>query len=298
MPEQAEAPRPIRVVMFGSGPALVHDARRFLCRLESEPEIELVGAFCQARSTSVWGVAEDLLKRRGMLALPLFIAWAGGGTVRFLRRPQAERSLRWHLRGLSSRIWFVPDIHDEAVMERVRALTPDLGLVYGSPILRPELFEIPTLGTLGIHHGKVPEYRGNKTAFWAMYNGEETAGVTIQKIEAGVDTGQIVKEGAVPTRGRTLRSVMRDLEDLGLDLYIQAILEVREGRATYRPQAGPRGRLFRNPKLRDLLRFHFMQVKRRLEWRSAGEPEPPATTPGPEAAPEASRETGTREIRP
>ena len=75
--------------------------------------------------------------------------------------------------------------------------------VCGAPILKPELFEIPAFGTLGIHHGRLPEYRGKKTTFWAIYNGDSTAGVTIQRINAGLDTGEIVCTGEVPTAGKT-----------------------------------------------------------------------------------------------
>jgi methionyl-tRNA formyltransferase len=148
------------------------------------------------------------------------------------------------------------------VLEQVFCLNPDLGLIYGSPILRPELFEIPKLGTLGIHHGKVPEYRGNKTTFWAMYNGERTAGVTIQKVNKGLDTGQVVKTGEVEAWGRSYLSVVHDLEALGLDLYIQAILEVKRGVASFKPQAGNKGKLYRNPKPLDFIRFWLKQLRR------------------------------------
>jgi methionyl-tRNA formyltransferase len=130
--------------------------------------------------------------------------------------------------------------------------------------LKPELFEIPRLGTLGIHHGKVPEYRGNKTAFWAMYNGEPTAGVTIQKVNKGLDTGGIVKTGEINAYRRSYPAVIRELEALGLDLYIQAILDVKHGVAQFRPQSGVKGRLYRNPKPRDFLNFWWKQIKRRL----------------------------------
>jgi methionyl-tRNA formyltransferase len=110
----------------------------------------------------------------------------------------------------------------------------------------------------------LPEYRGNKTTFWAIYNGEKSAGVTIQKINAGLDTGQIVKEGEVVIGRRSQRAVWRELEALGLDLYIQAILEVKDGTATFRPQLGQRGKLYRNPKPRDFLTFSMRQLKRRI----------------------------------
>lgn len=249
--------RPIRVVLFGGGPTLERGAAQFLTRLEHHPDIEFLGAYCQSRSQTIFGVIADRWRRRRFLAAPLLLAELAGLAARLLTRPAAEVALMRRLARLSNRIHYVPDIHAEGVLERIRALRPDLGLAYGSPILSPELYEIPRLGTLGIHHGKVPEYRGKKTTFWAMYNGEAKAGVTIQKINAGLDRGDIVKEGEVPIGRRTLRRVWQELEALGIELYLQALLEVKDGRATYRPQSGRTGRLYRDPKPRDLLAFYW-----------------------------------------
>lgn len=262
---QIELNRPIRVVMFGSGPELNPDAKQFLCSLEEHPEIEFLSAFCQAQSQSLGAVLSDLWKRRGLLALPLFLVWIMNKVSRFLIHPREEIALRRKLKNISGRIHFVTDIHALQVLEQVRAFKPDLGLIYGSPILKPALFEIPRLGTLGIHHGRVPEYRGNKTTFWAMYNGETFAGVTIQKVNKGLDTGSIVKAGQVKAGHRAYRAVFHELEKLGLELYIQAILEVKHGVAEYKPQTGVRGKLYRNPKLGDFIRFWVRQTKRRLK---------------------------------
>lgn len=256
--------RPIRVVMFGSGPELNPDAKQFLCKLDEHPEIEFLGAFCQAGSQSQGAVFADLWKRRGLLALPLFALWNINKVTRFLSHPREEVMLQQKMKTISGRIHFNPDIHAQQVLEQVCALEPDLGLIYGSPILKPELFEIPRLGTLGIHHGKVPEYRGNKTAFWAMYNGEPVAGITIQKVNKGLDTGSIVKTGEVKSYRRAYQVVFRELEVLGVELYIQAILEVKHGVAELKPQTGVKGKLYRNPKLGDFIRFWGKQIKRRL----------------------------------
>lgn len=256
--------RPIRVVMFGSGPALTHEARRFLFRLETDPEIKLLGAYCQADTNESFAVVKDLWKRRGILAAPLLVLWYGRAVMRLLRDASAESELRRVLAGVSDRIHFVKDIHAQEVLDEVALLAPDLGLVYGSPILKPALFEIPALGTLGIHHGKVPQYRGNKTTFWALYNGEDVAGVTIQKINRGLDTGQIVKEGEVTIGNRSLGSVSRALETLGLDLYIRAILEVKAGTATFSPQSGTKGKLYHNPEPRDFLAFAMRRLRQTL----------------------------------
>jgi len=254
---------PIRVVLLTSGPSLEHGVKQFAAALEAHPGIELVAIFCEAQAQGWQAVVRDRWRRRGLLALPLLWANAGGHGLRFLSRPRAEIALSRQLHHLRGRIQFMPDMHAPAVMSQLETFKADLGLSYGSPILKPALFEIPRLGTLGIHHGKVPQYRGKKTAFWAMYNGEKTAGVTIQKINAGLDTGEIVQEGEVPIGRRTPGQVWRDLEQLGIALYIEAIMQMKTGTAVLRPQTGPKGKLYRDPKLRHLLtvwarRWHLL----------------------------------------
>ncbi len=255
--------RPIRVVLFGGGPVLEPDVVRFLARLEAQPEIDLVGAFCQSSGQGFGDVVRDLWRRRGLLALPLLAVQLLEAAARFLRGPGEALRLRRALAGLAGRLHYVPRVHDPAVLAAIARLAPDLGLSYGSPILKPKLFEIPALGTLGIHHGRVPQYRGKKTTFWAMYNGEAAAGVTIQKINAGLDTGEIVREGAVEIGRKSRGRVWSELVDLGLDLYIAAILDMKAGRAVLRPQTGPAGPLYRDPTWRHLLEFWWRRTFRR-----------------------------------
>jgi folate-dependent phosphoribosylglycinamide formyltransferase PurN len=255
---------PIRVVVFGGGPVLERGIKQFICRLSEHPDIQFLGAFCQSATQSFPAVIFDLWRRRRFLALPVLVIQVASALSRFLMQPRAEMELKRKLARLSDRVHFVADIHAEMVLELIRSLEPDLGLIYGSPILKPKIFEIPRLGTLGIHHGKVPEYRGKKTTFWAILNKEKTVGVTIQKVNAGLDTGSIVKEGEVIVGNHSHRIVWNELEKLGLNLYIQAIIEVKEGGAIYRSQVGKKGKLYKDPKLRDILAFSRMRLKRFL----------------------------------
>lgn len=254
----------IRVVMFGSGPELTHDARQFLYLLEMHPEIQLLAAVCQSKSQSVRAIFMDLWRRRGVLAVPLFIARFLAIINRYLQNPKQHLKMKKSLDEISSRLHFVENIHSQDVLNFVRSLEPDLGLIYGSPILKPELFTIPRLGTLGIHHGMVPEYRGNKTTFWAMFNGEAFAGVTIQKINEGLDTGEIVKEGKLPVGRLKYGQVVKKLEKLGLELYLQTIIEVKNGTAVFKPQPAFKGKLYRNPKPSDFMKFWIKQIRRRF----------------------------------
>ncbi len=254
--------RPIRVVVFTGGPTLDRAVKRFILLLEEQPEIEFLGAICQSGAQSFWAIVADLWRRRRLLAPPLLLVYLADLLSWYLFHPR--RALRLRRRGASvrDRILFIPDIHADSVLARVGDYAPDLGLIYGSPILKPALFEIPRFGTLGIHHGTLPEYRGKKTTFWAMYNGEGTAGVTIQRVNEGLDTGEVVRQGQVPIDGRFGRAVWGDLEELGFDLYMQAILDIKHGVAVFQPPAGKKGKLYRDPKLGDILTFWWRLLSR------------------------------------
>ncbi len=262
MDEHGDLGRPIRVVIFTGGPTLDRAVVRFAEMLQAHQEIEFVGGFSETGEQGLAAMVRERVRRRGVLGIALLTAEAAGAAARFLARPRAERELRRKAGRLAEQITFTPDIHAEESLARIRQLQPDLGLVYGGPILKPRLFTIPQLGTLGIHHGKVPQYRGKKTTFWAMYNGDPTVGVTIQHINAGVDAGMIVERGEVPTAGKWLPHVSHELEQLGFQLYIQAIVGLKRGTARFTPQSGPKGRLYRDPKVADLLRFWLRQILR------------------------------------
>jgi len=256
--------RPLRAVVFTGGPVLDDAVREFVDRLERQPEIELAAVFCETGREGFGGVVADLWRRRGPLAAPLLLQRAGLDCLRFLRAPAGRLARRRRLAALAGRIHPVADLHAGPVVERIRRLDPDLGLIYGGPILRPELFDLPRWGTLGIHHGKVPEYRGKKTTFWAIYNGEPEAGVTIQHVGGKLDRGAVVARGTVRTGRRLPGRVWSELERLGLDLYVDAVVRVRSGRAEAAPQTGRRRKLYRDPGLSDIASFWWRYALRWL----------------------------------
>jgi hypothetical protein len=268
MTARAKGEKRIRVVLFG-GAYLEPAAQRFLVLVAEHPEMELVGGFCEGpgqgwrpRLTNVW-------RRRGLFALPVLFLEGLNWLGHFLRHPIEGLRFGRHLGRAMRQVRTVPDIHAPDVLARVRALSPDIGVIYGAPVLRPELFEIPRLGTLGIHHGRVPDYRGKKTTFWEIYNGERVAGVTIQRVNRGIDTGEIVKRGEVEICNRGYTAVEQDTIALGLSLFEHAILDLYHGRAIFTPQ-GPRpagSRLYRQPGPKDLLALWFRTFRQRLGLR-------------------------------
>lgn len=81
----------------------------------------------------------------------------------------------------------------DTFMEQLRALTPDVGVVvaYGH-ILAPALLALPRHGMLNVHPSLLPELRGAAPVEWAILNGLRQTGVTIMRMEAGLDSGPIL----------------------------------------------------------------------------------------------------------
>ncbi|HEX6259377.1 MAG TPA: formyltransferase family protein [Woeseiaceae bacterium] len=256
--------RRLRVVVFTGGAVIEDDCAKFIAALESRPEVEVVGVFCESAATGLAGVLRDLWMRRRWLAPLLFMQRIVGRGAHMVTAPRAEVARRRSLRRLDDRIHFEANLHAADVLSRVARLHPDLGAVYGGPILRPELFRTPRLGTLGIHHGRLPEYRGKKTTFWAMYNGEETVGVAIQRIGTGLDRGEVLKDAVLPVGYMPLPVVRRRLERLGLELYVEAVLSMRRETPAFRPQPAGGGALYKDPRAGDVARFWLRYFNRLL----------------------------------
>lgn len=82
---------------------------------------------------------------------------------------------------------------DPALLARLRALAPDVGVVvaYGH-ILKPDLLGLPRLGMINLHPSLLPELRGAAPVEWAILNGFKQTGVTIMRMEEGLDSGPIL----------------------------------------------------------------------------------------------------------
>lgn len=260
--DRGDLGRPIRVVLI-RGRFQPPAAQRFYILLDEHPEIELAASLCQSSGEGLADRLRDAWRRRGILAAPILTSQAVRAAGRIVLHPRRELGHRRRMAGIDRRTELVPDLHAPAVVERLRRLDPDLAVIYGGPILKPELFEIPRFGTLSIHHGQLPEYRGKKTTYWEMEEGRPTAGVAIQRIGAGLDTGDIVAEGEVPIGDKSYLRVWREVQDLGVTLYLDAILQIKRGTVSFRPQRGAPGRLYRDPSWLPILRLGWRQMRKR-----------------------------------
>lgn len=146
----------------------------------------------------------------------------------------------------------VADLHGDDTLRAVKAFDPELGLSLAAPILRPALFRIPRHGTLNLHKGKVPDYRGMPPAFWELWNDESSVGCTVHWVDEKLDTGDIVARATVDRqRYSTLAGLQLRLDDTGIRLMQSAVRQVLDGTAERVPQPAG-GKTYRKPRLADV----------------------------------------------
>ena len=127
---------------------------------------------------------------------------------------------------------------DEQFIAELRALKPDLIVVvaYGH-ILPPAILELPKFGCLNVHTSLLPKYRGAAPIQWAIANGETETGVTVMKMDAGLDTGPIVSQRRTPILPEDDSAMLHDrLAALGAELLLETVPDFVAGRIQPQPQ--------------------------------------------------------------
>ncbi len=129
----------------------------------------------------------------------------------------------------------------------LESIKPDIIVVYGTALIRDNIFTKAGNCTLNMHTGLSPYYRGDSTLFWPIYyNDREKLGVTVHQLVPEVDGGDIVYTGNVEyERGDTEAHIFAKGVKVGTALYLQAVKDAQQGKIKYHPQDLSLGREFR-----------------------------------------------------
>ena len=116
----------------------------------------------------------------------------------------------------------------------------DLGLVvaYGK-LIPPGTFEAPRFGLVNVHFSLLPKYRGAGPVQWALINGERETGVSLFRIEKGLDAGPVYLKQAVAVEPEDDSAVLRDrLVKAGLELAEELLRKMEAGPLSAQSQSG------------------------------------------------------------
>jgi len=129
-------------------------------------------------------------------------------------------------------------LRDGASLERLRAARPQLLVVAAYGLILPQaVLDLAPHGALNIHASVLPRWRGAAPIQRALLAGDAETGVTIMRMDAGLDTGPILAQQRIAIGADDDCGTLHDaLAALGVRLIVDTLAEVAAGRAVVRPQ--------------------------------------------------------------
>ncbi len=109
-------------------------------------------------------------------------------------------------------------------------------VAYGK-ILPQWLLDVPRLGAYNVHASLLPKYRGAAPIHWAIANGETKTGITTMKLDAGMDTGDMLLQHEITIEPEdTCASIHDRLAEIGAELMLKTLEGLEKGTAKPIPQ--------------------------------------------------------------
>jgi methionyl-tRNA formyltransferase len=131
-------------------------------------------------------------------------------------------------------------LREPEAIAQLQAWQPDLIVVAAfGQILRSGVLDLPRFGCLNVHASLLPRWRGAAPIQAAILHGDAETGITIMRMDAGVDTGPVLSQRAIPiSPDDTARSLSARLAELGARLLIETLPGYLEGAIQPRAQEG------------------------------------------------------------
>jgi methionyl-tRNA formyltransferase len=128
---------------------------------------------------------------------------------------------------------------------QLAAIAPNAIIVVGYGRIIPQwMIDLPPLGNLNLHASLLPKYRGAAPIQWAIASGETVTGVTTMRIDAGLDTGDILMQHELPIlREDTSETLAPRLAAIGAELMVETLRGLETGRVQLAPQNHSRATL-------------------------------------------------------
>jgi methionyl-tRNA formyltransferase len=138
---------------------------------------------------------------------------------------------------LGLQVLFPPSLKGIDAQEVLRNLQPDLIIVAAYGLILPRaVLDIPIFGCINIHGSLLPRWRGAAPIQRAILAGDTKTGVTIMKMDVGLDTGDMILAQSTPIANKTSSDLYTELAHMGADLIIKTVHGLLEGSIKFSKQ--------------------------------------------------------------
>ncbi|MBF0587896.1 MAG: hypothetical protein HQL53_02085 [Magnetococcales bacterium] len=245
-------------LLWMCGASLSPFERRVVAQFDDGPHT-IVGALIDARPrpSSLTRLKHHLQRGRGLYVAVMM--------AQQMMAPQdgldaAELFQSRHIPALPLNHPYAPE-----TIEALKDRFPEARLMVrsgGFGIVKTPLLSLCPEGILSYHHGDMRRYRGQPPGFWELYHGEKKMGVTVQRLEAGLDCGRPLVEQAVqiePTD--TLEILTERFLHQSIPMMRQAVDDL-ENSQNLPPPPNQLGKIYTHPNFRQ-----WLTLQMRLAWR-------------------------------
>lgn len=149
----------------------------------------------------------------------------------------------------------VSSANNDETIELLKKANPDAVIISGSRILSQQVLESIPAKFINIHAGITPLYRGVHGAYWALANNDlENCGVTVHLTDAGIDTGEILKQKKITVFSKDNFATYPLLQLAeGINLLEKILADLQSGNILFSPNNSGKSKLWYHPTLSEYI---------------------------------------------
>lgn len=204
------------------------------------------------------------IKKNGLMWIPYRLVVAAANMFKWKTANNDDPTLFGNIAKLDRvNLKIVPSYDSKELWQEIDQNKYDLGIVFGTGIIKKGLFTLPKKGMINIHQGMTQFYRGQPPAFWELYNNERETGITIHKVTEKLDGGDILFQKSISIQPNdSLKILQRKLNHLVIENIPEVVKDVLEDNVSIKPVDLSRGRTYTKPTLKEI-----RELKKRLRNR-------------------------------
>ena len=146
---------------------------------------------------------------RGIKVIEELITFGHGISITVIPAKKQYDTVQKEIEKIGLRCLRPKNVNDNDIILNLKNFYPKLFIVAGfSTIFKNDLINVPEKGTINLHAGRLPEYRGGSPLNWQIINGETKATISVIKLDQGIDTGGVIQEQDI------LIDISTDINDL------------------------------------------------------------------------------------
>ena len=148
-------------------------------------------------------------------------------------------------------------INHKVSLDIINSYKPNLIIsILGNEIFKSEILSLPTYGCINLHSSLLPDFKGVMPSFWVLLKKENYTGVSVFKMDEGIDSGPIISQKKLSiSKNTTQKDLIIRTKEIGMELIIESVEKIKSGKIDYINNPIGEGTYFSFPKKSDVNQF-------------------------------------------